>query len=49
MNHSQIFQKKKIKKQLQEGYKVVEAYLGNDFPLIVGGESITTEDKINSI
>ncbi len=48
MNHSRIFQKKKIKKLLQEGYKVVDAYLGNDFPLIVGGERITTEAKIKS-
>ncbi|MDQ0430378.1 1-pyrroline-5-carboxylate dehydrogenase [Planomicrobium stackebrandtii] len=31
-----------------EGLKTVEAYLGQDYPLIIGGERITTEDKIVS-
>lgn len=31
-----------------EGLKTVEAYLGQDYPLIIGGERITTEDKIIS-
>jgi len=42
------FSKEENKKAMQEGYKVVDAYLGNDFPLIVGGERITTEAKIKS-
>ncbi|MFJ7827469.1 L-glutamate gamma-semialdehyde dehydrogenase [Psychrobacillus sp. NPDC096623] len=42
------FSKEENKKAIQEGYKVVDAYLGNDFPLIVGGERITTEAKIKS-
>jgi 1-pyrroline-5-carboxylate dehydrogenase len=32
-----------------EGLKAVEAYLGQDYDLVIGGESITTEDKIVSI
>ncbi|WP_313894555.1 L-glutamate gamma-semialdehyde dehydrogenase [Psychrobacillus sp.] len=36
------------KKAIKEGYKVVEAYLGEEYPLIVGGERITTESKIVS-
>ena len=32
-----------------EGLKAVEAYLGQDYDLKIGGESITTEDKIVSI
>ncbi|GKW47371.1 L-glutamate gamma-semialdehyde dehydrogenase [Planococcus sp. NCCP-2050] len=31
-----------------EGLKTVEAYLGQDYPLIIGGERVTTEDKIVS-
>ncbi|ANU25849.1 L-glutamate gamma-semialdehyde dehydrogenase [Planococcus versutus] len=31
-----------------EGLKTVEAYLGQDYPLIIGGERITTEEKIIS-
>ena len=30
------------------GLKTVEAYLGQDYPLVIGGERITTEDKIVS-
>jgi 1-pyrroline-5-carboxylate dehydrogenase len=30
------------------GLKTVEGYLGQDFPLVIGGEKITTEDKIAS-
>ncbi|MDG5471823.1 L-glutamate gamma-semialdehyde dehydrogenase [Jeotgalibacillus sp. ET6] len=36
------------KKALQDGLKTVEAYLGQDYPLIIGGERIETEDKIVS-
>ncbi|MEI4771755.1 L-glutamate gamma-semialdehyde dehydrogenase [Psychrobacillus sp. FJAT-51614] len=42
------FSKEENKKAIKEGYKVVEAYLGNEYPLIVGGERITTEGKITS-
>lgn len=30
------------------GLKTVESYLGQDYPLVIGGEKITTEDKIVS-
>ncbi|MFD2445155.1 L-glutamate gamma-semialdehyde dehydrogenase [Bacillus sp. CGMCC 1.16607] len=30
------------------GLQTVEGYLGQDFPLVIGGEKITTEDKIAS-
>ncbi|ALS79187.1 1-pyrroline-5-carboxylate dehydrogenase [Planococcus kocurii] len=36
------------RKDYLEGLKTVEAYLGQDYPLIIGGERITTEDKIIS-
>lgn len=42
------FSKEENKKAIQEGYKTVESYMGQDFPLIIGGERITTEDKIVS-
>ena len=42
------FSKEENKKAMADGYKVVEAYLGEEFPLIVGGERITTEGKIVS-
>ncbi|MDP4172141.1 MAG: aldehyde dehydrogenase family protein, partial [Bacillota bacterium] len=31
-----------------EALKTVESYLGQDYPLIIGGEKITTDDKIVS-
>ena len=31
-----------------EGLKTVDTYVGDSFPLIIGGERITTEDKITS-
>ncbi|MDR4196635.1 aldehyde dehydrogenase family protein, partial [Bacillus cereus] len=31
------------------GLKKVESYLGQHYPLIMGGEIITTEDKIDSV
>ncbi|OOE00059.1 L-glutamate gamma-semialdehyde dehydrogenase [Anoxybacillus kestanbolensis] len=37
------------KKAFEEGLKTVQAYLGQDYPLVVGGERIMTEDKIVSI
>ncbi|TQR18351.1 L-glutamate gamma-semialdehyde dehydrogenase [Psychrobacillus vulpis] len=42
------FSKEENKKAIKEGYKVVDAYLGEEYPLIVGGERITTEGKITS-
>lgn len=42
------FSKEENKKAIQEGYKTVESYMGQDFPLIIGGERITTEEKIVS-
>lgn len=36
------------KKALLEGFKTVEGYLGQDYPLIIGGERIMTEDKLVS-
>jgi 1-pyrroline-5-carboxylate dehydrogenase len=31
-----------------QGLKTVESYLGQDYPLVIGGEKITTEEKIVS-
>ncbi|MFJ7971573.1 L-glutamate gamma-semialdehyde dehydrogenase [Psychrobacillus sp. NPDC096389] len=42
------FSKEENKQAIKEGYKVVESYLGEEYPLIVGGERITTEGKITS-
>ncbi|KIL44091.1 L-glutamate gamma-semialdehyde dehydrogenase [Jeotgalibacillus campisalis] len=36
------------KHALQQGLKTVEGYLGQDYPLIIGGERVETEDKIVS-
>ena len=36
------------KKAYQEALKTVEGYLGQDYPLIIGGERIMTEDKLVS-
>ncbi len=37
------------KEAYEAGMKVVESYLGLDYPLIIGSERITTEGKITSI
>lgn len=42
------FSKEENKKAIQDGYKTVAGYMGQDFPLIIGGERITTEEKIVS-
>ena len=42
------FSKEENKQAMKDGYKIVDSYLGQDFPLVVGGERITTEDKIVS-
>ncbi|MGM9986236.1 MAG: L-glutamate gamma-semialdehyde dehydrogenase [Bacillaceae bacterium] len=33
----------------QQGLETVQSYLGQDYPLIIGGEKITTEQKIVSV
>ncbi|MDQ0178447.1 L-glutamate gamma-semialdehyde dehydrogenase [Bacillus chungangensis] len=43
------FSKEANKKAFQEGLKLVDSYLGKDYPLVIGGERITTDDKIVSI
>lgn len=37
------------KKAYLEGLKTVESYLGQDYNLVIGGECISTEDKIVSV
>src|SRR5690606_6326898 len=37
------------RKAFEAGLKTVESYLGNDYDLIIGGERISTEDKIVSV
>lgn len=36
------------KQAFLEGLKTVEGYLGQDYPLIIGGERIMTEEKLVS-
>ncbi len=42
------FTQKENEEALLEGFKTVEGYLGQDYPLIIGGERIMTEDKLVS-
>ncbi|UAT29982.1 L-glutamate gamma-semialdehyde dehydrogenase [Bacillus badius] len=42
------FSKPENKKAFEEALQLVESYLGQDYPLVIGGEKITTEDKIVS-
>ena len=42
------FTKEENKQQYLEALKLVEGYLGEDYPLIIGGERITTEEKLVS-
>jgi 1-pyrroline-5-carboxylate dehydrogenase len=42
------FSKEENKRAIQDGYETVAGYMGQDFPLIIGGERITTEEKIVS-
>ena len=42
------FSKEENKKAIKDGYETVAGYMGQDFPLIIGGERITTEEKIVS-
>ena len=37
------------RRKMEEALKKVEAELGEEYPLIIGGERITTEDKIISV
>jgi 1-pyrroline-5-carboxylate dehydrogenase len=43
------FKDEKNKKEFENALKKVEAELGKDYPLIINGEKITTEQKITSI
>ncbi|WP_339164615.1 L-glutamate gamma-semialdehyde dehydrogenase [Siminovitchia sp. FSL W7-1587] len=43
------FSKEENKKAFQAGMELVESYLGQDYPLIIGGERIETEEKITSV
>ncbi|GAA3732642.1 L-glutamate gamma-semialdehyde dehydrogenase [Salinicoccus jeotgali] len=42
------YSKEENRKKLEEGLATVKDYLGQDYPLIIGGERITTEDKKES-
>ncbi|WP_240620362.1 aldehyde dehydrogenase family protein, partial [Peribacillus acanthi] len=42
------FKEEENKAAYLEGLKLVQSYLGQDYPLVIGGEKITTEDKIVS-
>lgn len=42
------FTQEENKKAIQEGYKTVAGYMGQDYPLIIGGDRIITEEKIVS-
>jgi 1-pyrroline-5-carboxylate dehydrogenase len=43
------FSSEENKKAYLEGLKLVESYLGQDYNLVIGGECISTEDKIVSV
>jgi len=42
------FTQEKNKQAYLEALKLVEAYLGKDYPLIIGGDRVTTEEKLIS-
>ncbi|WP_100402030.1 L-glutamate gamma-semialdehyde dehydrogenase [Bacillus sp. FJAT-42315] len=42
------FSQEENKKAYEEALALVQGYLGQDYPLVIGGEKITTEDKITS-
>ncbi len=42
------FTNEENQKAFQEGVAIVDGYLGQDYPLTIGGEKVTTEDKIVS-
>ncbi|MCJ7842434.1 L-glutamate gamma-semialdehyde dehydrogenase [Lederbergia sp. NSJ-179] len=43
------FSKEENKQAFQDGLALVDSYLGQDYPLIIGGEKVTTTEKIISI
>ncbi|MFP5111928.1 L-glutamate gamma-semialdehyde dehydrogenase [Bacillaceae bacterium C204] len=43
------FEDEKNKQSFQEALAYVQSQLGKDYPVVIGGESITTEEKIISI
>jgi 1-pyrroline-5-carboxylate dehydrogenase len=43
------FSEKEILKKYQEGLKTIKGYLGKEYPLIIGGERITTENVYTSM
>ncbi|MGD7054424.1 MULTISPECIES: L-glutamate gamma-semialdehyde dehydrogenase [Bacillaceae] len=43
------FTNEENKQAYLEGLKLVDSYLGQDYDLIIGGERVTTEDKIVSV
>lgn len=42
------FSKDENRRKLEEGLNIVNGYLGQDYPLIIGGERIMTDDKKES-
>lgn len=42
------FKRENSKRAYKQGLRTVESYLGKDYPLIIGGQRITTEEKITS-
>ena len=42
------FSKEENRNVYLEGLKIVDSYLGQEYPLIIGGERITTEERIVS-
>ena len=43
------FSKEDNKQAFKTGLRLVDSYLGEDYPLVIGGERIMTEDKIVSV
>lgn len=43
------FSKEENKQAFLDGLRLVESYLGKDYPLVIGGERVTTEEKIVSV
>lgn len=43
------FTNEENKKAYLESLKLVESYLGQDYPLVIGGERVTTDEKIVSV
>ena len=43
------FEDEKNKQAFQEALAYVQSQLGKDYPVVIGGEAVTTEEKIISI